>query len=77
MPDIDKLFSSLKDCGISDQEYQRANNVWRVFELKTLGEYHDLYLKTYVLLLRDFFGNFSVYLKYYALDLCHSFSSPD
>ena len=24
LPDIDKFFSSLKDCGISDQEYQRA-----------------------------------------------------
>ena len=27
LPDNDNFFSSLKDCGISDQEYQRANDV--------------------------------------------------
>ena len=27
LPDIDNLFSSLKDCGISEKEYQRACNV--------------------------------------------------
>ena len=58
LPDIDKFFSSLKDCGISDQEYQRANDIWKVFEINTLGEYHDLYLKTDVLLLCDVFEKF-------------------
>ena len=55
LPDIDKFFSLLKDCGISEKEYQRACNVWKVFEIKTLGQYHDLYLKTDVLLLCDVF----------------------
>ena len=45
LPDIDKFFSSLKDCGISEKEYQRALDVWTVFEIKTLGQYHDMYLK--------------------------------
>ena len=27
LPDIDKFFCSLKDCGISEKEYQRADNV--------------------------------------------------
>ena len=40
------MFSSLKDCGISEKKYQRAINVWKVFEIKNLGEYHNLYLKT-------------------------------
>ena len=57
-PDIDKFFSSLKDCGISKKEYQRACDVWKLFEIKDLRQYHDLYLKTDVLLLFDVFEKF-------------------
>ena len=37
LPDIDCFFNSLKDCGITDKEYQRACNVWKVFDIKNLG----------------------------------------
>ena len=44
--------------------------------MKNLGQYHDLYLKTDVLLLSDVFEKFiSVCLKDYGLDPCHHFSS--
>ena len=77
LPDIDKFFSSLKDCGVNLKEYQRACDVWKVFEIKDLGQYHDLYSKTDVLLLCDVFEKFiSVCLKDYCLDPCHYFSSP-
>ena len=77
LPDIDKFFSSLKHRGISEKEYQRACNVWKVFEIKNLGQYHDLCLRTDVLLLCDVFKKFiSVFLKDYGLDPCHYFSSP-
>ena len=67
----------MKDCGISEKEYQRADNVWKVFKIKHLGEYHDLYLKTVVLLLCDVFEKFfSTCLEYYYLDPLHYFSSP-
>ena len=33
LPDIDGFFSSLKECGISKGEYQRAVNIWKVFGL--------------------------------------------
>ena len=76
-PDIDKFFSSLKDSGISEIKFQRALHVWKVFEIKNLGQYHDLYIKTDVLLLCDVFEEFiSVCLIYYDLDSCHYFSSP-
>ena len=77
LPDIDKLFSPLKDSDISEKEYQRASDVWKVFEIKNLGEYHDLCLKTDVLLLCDVFEKFiNVCLKDYCLEPCHYFSSP-
>ena len=65
-PDIDCFFSSLKNYGISEEEYQSG--------IENLGEYYDLYLKTDVLLLCDVFENFiSVCLKVYGLDPCHYF----
>ena len=48
LPDIDNFFSSLKNSGISGKEHERACDVWKVFKIKNLGQYHDLYLKTEV-----------------------------
>ena len=42
-----------------------------------MGDYHDLYLKTDILLLADVFEKFiDTYFKYYWLDPCYYFSSP-
>ena len=72
LPDIDCFFSSLRDCGITREEYQRACNVWKVFYTKNVREYLDLYLKTDVLLLFDVFEKFiDLCLKDYGLDPCH------
>ena len=77
LPDKDCFFNYLKDCEISDEEYSRGIDVWNIFNIKNLGEYHDLYLKTDVLLLCYVFEKFiDVYLKDYGLDPCHYFSSP-
>ena len=58
LPDKSKFFSSSKHRGINETDYDRAIKVWKVFKIKTLGGYHDLYLKTYVLLLADVFEKF-------------------
>ena len=72
-----KFFSSLKDECISEKDYQRIKNIWNVFKMNSLRDYHDLYLKTDVLLLADVFGKFiKICLDYYGLDPCHYFSSP-
>ena len=36
LPDRCKFFSSLKECGINEKEYQRAINAWKVFKIKKL-----------------------------------------
>ena len=77
LPPKESFYSIMNDCSISDDEYQHAKNVWKTFNLKSMGEYHDLYLKSDVLLLSDVFENFrKTCLEYYKLDRCHYFTSP-
>ena len=64
----EKFYSSLKDKKISDKEYEHVTKVWHRFEMKTMKDYHDLYLKCNVLLLADVFKKFrNGNLKSYAL----------
>jgi hypothetical protein len=58
LPPKSKFFSKLNNEDISDADYERAQNVWDVFGMKTMRDYHDLYLKTDVLLLADVMENF-------------------
>ena len=45
--------------------------------MNTMGDYHDLYLKTDVLLLSDVFEKFiKTCLDYSGLDPCHYFRNP-
>ena len=44
--------------------------------MNTRGDYHDLYLKTDILLLPVFEKFIGTGLEYYGLDPCHCFSSP-
>ena len=76
LPDTSIFYSSLKDECIIGKDYLHANNNWNVFKINTLGDYHDLYLETDVLLFADAFEKFiSIYLEYYGLDSFHCFST--
>ena len=69
-------FSSLKGECISEKIFLRAIEVWIMFKMNNMGDYHDLYLKTDVLLLANVFEKFiSTCLEYYGLDPCHYCSS--
>ena len=51
---------------------------WDKFEIKNMGDYHDHCLKKDVLFLADVFEKIiDTCLKFYGLDPCHYFSSPD
>ena len=77
LPDQCEFFSFLKDRCISENDYFKTINVWNVFKMNTMGDYHNLYLKTDVLLLADVFEKFiKICLDYYELDPCHYFSRP-
>ena len=55
LPDKEKFYSKLNDEHITEDEYADAKTVWETFECKTLGDYHDLYVKTDVAMLADVF----------------------
>ena len=54
---------------VTDADYAHAKGVCKDFEIKKLGEYHDLYVQIDTLLLADVFENFrNMCLKIYELD---------
>ena len=69
--------SSLNMSDISECDYKHAQKAWRAFNLKNLDEYHDLCLKTDVILLANVFEAFrDTCLEYYQLDPAHFYTSP-
>ena len=77
LPKKEDFFSIMNNEHITDEEYQHAQNVWNEFGLSSMGEYHDLYLKSDILLLTDVFENFrKACQQYYELDPAHYFTAP-
>ena len=78
LPPKEKSYSNLTESHIEDDEYERALKKWEHFGIRNLGQYHDLYLRTDVLLLTDVFENFrDLCLEYYGLDPAHYFTLPN
>jgi hypothetical protein len=69
LPPQEDFYNRLTDSNISDEDYQHAQKVWNVFKMKTLQDYHDLYLKTDILLLADVCETHKfLAMKYYNLN---------
>ena len=78
LPSIEDFYSQLYEEGITDTQHTRAKVIWDNFNIKNLGEYHDLYLMTDVYLLSDVFENFrDMCLNYYGLDPAHYITLPN
>ena len=58
LPRKEKFYSSLTGKKISDKEYEHVHKVLNKFDMKTVKDYHNLYLKCNVLLLADVFEKF-------------------
>ena len=77
LPGRSAFYSSLNEEGVNEENYLRAKEVWQRFDCENLGDYHDLYLKTDVLLLADVFDYFRrVCIENYKLDPAHYVSAP-
>ncbi len=77
LPPKEAFCSQLNDNHISDKDYDHVKKVWKAFNCKTMKDYHDLYLKTDVLLLADVMTEFRKTCKEtYGLEALHYYTSP-
>ena len=75
LPNKESFYSNLNMKNIDDIDYRHGNNVFKIFKLKNLEEYHDLYVQSDTLLLADVFENFrNKCLEAYELDPAHFLS---
>ena len=58
LPKKEDFYSPLNIEGITNADYAHAKKICKVFEIKNLGEYLDLYVQSDPLSLADVFENF-------------------
>ena len=77
LPPKSAFYSKRNNKDISDEDYTHAQKIWKKFGMKTMKDYHDLYLELDVLLLADVFENFrEVCLDNYKLDPAWYLTAP-
>ena len=58
LPPIEAFYSKLNKSSIGSDDYQHAQKVWKEFRIHNLGDYHDLFLRTDVVLLANVYEAF-------------------
>ena len=77
LPNEEYFYSELNNEHITKEDHSHAQKVWKVFKIKNLVEYHDLYVQSGALLLADVFENFrDKCIEKYELDPAHFLSAP-
>ena len=77
LPPKKAFYSNLNMSNISDDDYQHVQKAWSACSINNLGEYHDLYLHTDVILQANVFEAFGdTCLEHYKLDPAHFYTSP-
>ena len=76
LPPKEAFYSKLTMAGVNEEDYKHGRRVWAEFGINNLGEYHDLYLCTDVILLANVFEAFrKVCLDNYGLDPAHFYTA--
>ena len=77
LPDKEYFYSDLNKDHISDEDYAHAYEVWNTFNIRNLGEYHDLYVQCDTALLADVLENFrNNCIEIYKLDPAYLLTAP-
>ena len=77
LPPKEAFYSKLTGEGITDEDYQHAQSVWKEFNIESMKDYHNLYNLSDVLLSDDVFENFrNICMNHYELDPAWYFSAP-
>ena len=77
LPPKEAFYSKLTGDGITDEDYQHAQTVWKEFDIESMKDYHNLYTLSDVLLLADDFENFrNICTNHYGLDPARYFCAP-
>ena len=77
LPPYKYFYSKLNNTNITEENYDFAQNVWNVFDMKSIGDYHNFYVLLDTALLADVFQAFrKTIFNVYKLDPCHFFSIP-
>ena len=72
---IKKTLINMED--IVEVDYRHPKRVYKEFDNKKFGDYHDLYVQSDTLILADVFENFrNKYIETYELDPAHFLSAP-
>ena len=77
LPNKECFYSSLNMVEITNFDYMHAKKVFKIFNNKSVGNYHDLYVQSDTLLLADVFKCFrNKCIKIYELDPAYVLSTP-
>ena len=77
LPRIEEFYSSLTGESISEEDYEHAKKVWRVFGFKTMRDYLDFYCMVDTLQLTDIMEyQRDRLMKTHGLDIAHSYTLP-
>ena len=77
LPPLEEFYSHLKQQNISEEDYKHAQLIWKTFNCQTFLDYHNIYLKTDVLILADSFEKYrEFFLTNHQIDPCYCYSAP-
>ena len=77
LPEKEEFYSHLNMGDITDADHAHAKRVFKDVEIKNLGKYYDLYVRSFALLLAHVFETFrDMYINIYELDPAKFLSAP-